>query len=269
MPSKKSFESVKGKISEKEFLEKVEEKIREFGGLLDISSASMFVAYEMTYGSPVNIGELDENSRNVVVEGTVRKIISSRTFEKNGVTGSVANIVIGDDSGEIRAVLWDRYAEMVKDRKIKEGTALRIKGYLKKGASGIELHAGKTGDVEILSGEEHNVEKIPITFEFDRISDLTARKVVNLKGFVTGIGRIKFFSKRGKEGRVSEIHISDDSGRVRVVLWDDQVEILRRVDIGSEVIILDGFTKMGYDGTIEVHAGRTTKIEVSDGKFRG
>ncbi len=269
MHTGRSVEDDDGKIPEKEFLEKVEGKIREFGGLLDIPSASMLVEYEIACNSPVKIVELSRKSGNAVVEGTVRKIISSREFEKDGFRGSVASAVLDDGSGEVRVVFWDRYAEMLMNGEITEGTVLRVRGYIKETPAGMEIHAGRRGEVEILDQEKRMEKSESEKREFHRISDLQARRSVNLRGYVTGIGRVRFFSKKGREGRVSEIHVSDDSGRIRVVLWDDKVEILRKIDIGSEVIIFNGFTRIGYDGSMEVHAGRTTDIEVTGGKFQG
>ncbi|HDM25039.1 MAG TPA: DUF3127 domain-containing protein, partial [Thermoplasmatales archaeon] len=58
--------------------------------------------------------------------------------------------------------------------------------------------------------------------------------------------------------------IVDNTGRCRLVLWDDDVELVenRIIEVGSIVKVINGYTKTGKDGFLEVNVGRWGSIEV-------
>ncbi len=94
-----------------------------------------------------------------------------------------------------------------------------------------------------------------------KISELNdGMKDVEIKGIVKTIYPIKEFEKNGKNGKVGSFLVEDDTGIVRITLWNDQIEKYD-LTIGSEVRIVDGFVSsynekkqlsLGYNGKIEV-----------------
>ncbi|MDK2795752.1 MAG: hypothetical protein PWQ58_951 [Archaeoglobaceae archaeon] len=88
----------------------------------------------------------------------------------------------------------------------------------------------------------------PNSQEFTRISEIVPGRV-NIRGRVSGIGSPEF---------ANEIYISDESGRVRVLVWDK--EIYRRAEIGMLVEIYNGYAKEGRKG-IEVHVNKYSIIK--------
>jgi len=62
----------------------------------------------------------------------------------------------------------------------------------------------------------------------------------------------------GREGRVTTAVGEDDSGRVKVSLWDADVD---RVKVGSKIKITNGYSR-SYRGEVHVSSGIYGKLEV-------
>jgi hypothetical protein len=88
----------------------------------------------------------------------------------------------------------------------------------------------------------------PENQEFTKISEITPGRV-NVRGRISGIGDPEI---------ANEIYISDESGRIRVVVWDK--EIYRKAEVGLLVEIYNGYAKEGKRG-IEVHVNRYSVVK--------
>ncbi|MFX1411255.1 MAG: hypothetical protein ACFFA6_12975 [Promethearchaeota archaeon] len=104
--------------------------------------------------------------------------------------------------------------------------------------------------------------------DFDiKVSDIT----VNMKN-ITLIGRIKeiynpftFNKNDGGIGKVGSFLLHDESGDIRVVLWDDHVTIFKENNFTKNelVKIVNGYARKGkYEG-LEIHIGNLSKIILS------
>ena len=96
------------------------------------------------------------------------------------------------------------------------------------------------------------------------ISDIT----LNMKNIVI-VGRIKdiyhvnsFKKSSGETGHVGSFLLRDNTGDIRIVLWDDQVSIFKdeRFEKNEIVKILNGNAKKGRFDGIEIHVGGFSKI---------
>jgi len=99
------------------------------------------------------------------------------------------------------------------------------------------------------------------------ISDITS----NMKN-ITLIGRIKeiypiheFNKSDGGIGHVGSFVLHDKSGDIRIVLWDENIEIFENpnFEINELVKVLNGIAKEGKYGSIEIHIGRFGKLILS------
>ena len=98
------------------------------------------------------------------------------------------------------------------------------------------------------------------------IASLEAKNEYTIVGTVRNILPQKTFSKKnGMEGRVVNLDVADDSGICRVVLWNNDVDVIKNKHIkqGSTIKIINGYTKQGYSG-IELNVGRWGLVEVVD-----
>ncbi|MEM0214651.1 MAG: OB-fold nucleic acid binding domain-containing protein [Archaeoglobaceae archaeon] len=84
--------------------------------------------------------------------------------------------------------------------------------------------------------------------EFTKIAEITPGRV-NIKGRVSGIGDPEL---------ANELYVSDDSGRVRVMVWDK--EIYYKAEIGMKIEIYNGYAKEGKKG-IEVHVNKYSIVK--------
>ncbi len=96
------------------------------------------------------------------------------------------------------------------------------------------------------------------------ISDVTA----NMKN-LTLVGRIRdiydiheFVKKDGTPGIVGSFLLHDETGDIRIVLWNEQVKILQSPEFKSNIIVkvVNGHVKQGLNQILEVHIGRMGKL---------
>jgi len=67
-----------------------------------------------------------------------------------------------------------------------------------------------------------------------------------------------YVSRMGREGRVTTAVGEDDSGRIKVSLWNDEID---RVKVGDRIRIRNGYSRLFRD-EVYVSAGMYGKLEV-------
>ena len=125
------YERVDDIYSEDEFLQKVESREKEYGGLLSKEViAHLIVAEEgRNEEGTKDIAELEPGDE-ATIEGKVVDLGKLRKFDKNGKEGKVRNVRIDDGTGSIKLVLWDEETEMVgNDIDLNENIEV-INGYI-------------------------------------------------------------------------------------------------------------------------------------------
>jgi len=100
-----------------------------------------------------------------------------------------------------------------------------------------------------------------------KISDISlGMKNIVLVGRIKDVNKIFNFTRNdGSEGFVGSFSIQDESGEIRVVLWDEDTRILTNENfVLNEVVkIINGYTKEGRYQDLEIHVGRFGKIILS------
>jgi replication factor A1 len=90
------------------------------------------------------------------------------------------------------------------------------------------------------------------------ISELSANKGnVNVEGVITEVGETRSFDKYGKTLRVANAILQDDSGTVKLTLWNDDTT---RFKEGDKVKITNGYVGE-FKGEKQLSAGKFGKIE--------
>jgi replication factor A1 len=102
-----------------------------------------------------------------------------------------------------------------------------------------------------------------------KIEDLTeTTRNVAVKARVDHIGGVRTFTKKdgGGEGKVASIRVSDDSGSIRVVLWDDLTRIIEEnlISIDELIEVRGGFMRKGLGDSLEISMGRMGHIRPLD-----
>jgi replication factor A1 len=87
---------------------------------------------------------------------------------------------------------------------------------------------------------------------------------VNVRGLVLDTDSIRTFDRDdGSEGRVANLTLGDETGRVRVTLWDERADRADELEPGDAVEVVDGYVRE-RDGSIELHVGDQGAVDEVD-----
>lgn len=98
------------------------------------------------------------------------------------------------------------------------------------------------------------------------IKDLTSGlNNVTVVGRITRIYPTQTFARSDMtEGKVAHLLISDKTGELRVVLWDENTSILENENVkeGHLVRVLHGYTREGRNGRPELHLSERSDLQI-------
>ncbi|MBW9221027.1 replication factor A, partial [Methanothermococcus sp. SCGC AD-155-M21] len=213
----------------------------------------------------VNISQLPDYEGDVVsIKGRVTNISTPKTVKFNDRETTLQEITLMDNSGSVRISFWGRNTEMLGD--IKEGDPLhimncRVKSYLTPGGEKI-IHLSAQYDSKVIKDESI---KAPEYKE-------NLIKVKDIKGEdagddITIVGRVlqvydinQFERKDGTTGTVRNIMLEDDTGRIRLVLWDNNA--LLDIKEGDIVKVVHGYVRDSGE-YIDLHVGRYGRVIIN------
>jgi len=246
-------------VSEEEFREAVEQKVEQMGGLADEETAAMLIAHELDDHEVSAIADLKPGMDEVKFLAKVVSVGDLRTFDRDdGEDGRVVNIEAADESGTVRLAFWDEQAEAIAEGDLEEGQVIRVKGRPKEGYNGLEVsvdHAEPDDDAEIdvALDDATTVDSLAL-----------GQSDVSLRGLVLDTGSVRTFDRDdGSEGRVANLTLGDETGRVRVTLWDGMADRAAELEAGAAVEVVDGYVRE-REGDLELHAGERGAVEVID-----
>jgi replication factor A1 len=88
---------------------------------------------------------------------------------------------------------------------------------------------------------------------------------VDVKGKVVDITDMNTFERDdGEDGKVQNIVLGDDTGTIRMSLWDEQTEVTEKVDIGDSIHISGAYSREDNRGNAELRIGNETQMEMLD-----
>lgn len=98
-----------------------------------------------------------------------------------------------------------------------------------------------------------------------KITDLTeSTRNVAITARVDQIGAVRTFSRKegGGEGKVASIRVSDDTGGIRVVLWDELTKVVEDnlLSIDDVIQVRGAYVKKGLGDSLELNMGRMGHI---------
>lgn len=83
---------------------------------------------------------------------------------------------------------------------------------------------------------------------------------VNIKGKIKEIGAIRDVTTRyGKQTRVANATVEDESGSLKLTLWGDQIE---KIKVGDTIEITNGFARE-WQGETQVSVGKFGELKIS------
>ena len=258
------YEDLDTDVDFEEFEAAVHDKVEQMGGLADEETAAMLIAHELEDEEVSGIADIAPGMDEVKFLAKVVGVGDLRTFERDGDEddeadeGRVINLDVADGTGQVRISFWDRMAQSVADGEVEVGDVLRIKGRPQEGYSGVEVSVDQA---EIDEDAEVDVQ-VQDTYRVDDLS--LGLSDVNLRGLVLATDTVRTFERDdGSEGRVSNLTLGDETGRVRVTLWDEKADRAEELDAGASVEVVDGYVRE-RDGDLELHVGSRGAVEEID-----
>lgn len=253
---KEEYEKIKDKISYEEFLKEMKTRMQDyeevsFMGELDVARVIVgeYIDEEnkpLSEETPVSkISELKTGKRNVSFIGRIKRISNIRKFiNRKGKGGKLANLLLMDDTGEIRVVLWTENIKLLK--KIEEGDVIKINGAeIKQGFRDDEAHLNMNSTIKKLPEDEYpNLP--PYEEKITDIKDIKDDMEVNIIARVTRIPKIRTFDRNGKEGKFVSLEIQDKSGKTNLTIWNKDTDLLESLDIqeGDSIKVLGAQSRM-------------------------
>ncbi len=256
---KEEYEKIKDKIPYEEFLKEMKTRMQDYEDVsfmseLDVARVIIgeFVDEEnkpLSENSPVlKISDLKTGNHNISLIGRVKRISNTKKFiNRKGREGKLANLLIEDDTGEIRVVMWTENIKLLK--KFNEGDVIKIKNVeIKQGFRNDEAHLNMNSTIDIMPEDQIPSLK-PYKEQITDIKDVKEDMEVNIVARVTRIPRIRTFDRNGKEGKFVTMEIQDKSGKTTLTLWNKDTEILEDLDIheGDSIKVLGAQSRMRND----------------------
>lgn len=88
---------------------------------------------------------------------------------------------------------------------------------------------------------------------------------VNLKCKVTSISDLSEFERDdGSKGKVVSLTVADETGQIRLPLWDEQTELADKIEDGDVIDIEKAYSREGNRGSAELRLGKGSKVKKSD-----
>ncbi|MFQ6136021.1 MAG: DUF2240 family protein [Candidatus Hydrothermarchaeales archaeon] len=260
-------------LEKEEIKSRIKDKQEELGGLITPEGAAHIVASELgidlfegiSKTPALKIENVIPGMSSVDIAGRVLRIFEPREFEReDGTKGKVCSLILADETGTIRVVFWGKDIDLIEKGEIQEGGIIKImEGYTKENIRGeAEIHIGNRARVII--DPKDIARDIPLPEDMMKTtSELRdGMSSVDIAGRVLRIFEPREFEREdGTKGKVVNIHIGDETGRARVVLWDDDVGLVEKGEIteGDIIKVKRGYVKIRY-GEPDINVGRYGKV---------
>jgi replication factor A1 len=187
------------------------------------------------------IKDIKDGMGNLNLTGKVLEISEVRIFQrKDGNSGKVGNLLIGDSTGKIRVTLWDEKTEFLDEIEYGDTVEL-LNAYARENAftQKVEIQIGSRGVIRKTEKQiEYEEEFTPIADIEDNMND------INISGRVLDISEVRTFEKKdGSVGRVGNLLIGDSTGKIRLALWDEKTDFLDEIDFDETIEVLHAYSR--------------------------
>ncbi len=263
-------------LGEEELKERIERKREELGGLITPEGAAYIVANEIginlfegeSKAPELKLGNVIPGMKSVNVAGNVMRIYAPKEFDKkDGSTGRMSSLILGDETGTIRVVFWGKEIDMIEEGKLKEGDVLMIQdGYSKEDREGkAEIHVASRSGVIVNPSDIEPKDVLPPETGLRKISELKeGTDSVDLLCKVLRVHEVREFEREDKDkekGKVVNLLVADETGKARLALWDADVGLVEKGEVkeGDTIKLEKGYVKVRY-GRPEINVGRYGKV---------
>ncbi|MBI3027764.1 DUF2240 family protein [Candidatus Woesearchaeota archaeon] len=211
------YEEIILKINEKtkmpvsEIEERIEKKMKQLSGLISKEGAAHIVANELgvkifePLSGKLQIKNILTGMRDVETIGKVLQIFDIREFPAENRVGKVASMIIGDETGTVRVVMWGSQTDNAT--RLQHGDIVKIAGaYVKDNKGRKEVHLNERSQL-IINPEGETISEVFIDIKGSNrkeIKYLGENQEAELLGTIVQVFDLKFYeicpkcSKRAK-----------------------------------------------------------------------
>ena len=266
-------------ITQEQILEKLQAERCRSGGLIGDETLLRLIAakfgVQVQQNTIQNSGVLSTSRLfaglyDVTVAGRLIAVFPAKTFQGAEKSGKFATLMIADEAGLLRVVLWNEKAELVERGELKAGQSVRLlHGYTRQDRYGkTELHLGSKSQIEF--EPESKATEYPSIDRFAaKINTLTLESGnVIVSGEVREVlGESTFIRSDTTVGTLTRLTLADDSGQVTVVFWNEKAaELENNLKANACLLLVNARVKEGQNGGLEVHVDSNTFIDVQAAK---
>lgn len=214
---------------------KIEAKRAKLSGLISKEGAAQIVAAELGINfenEKLKIEELLPGMRKINISGKIINLSPVRTFKtQKGEEGKVLNIILADETSNIKVVLWDtNHISLVEKGEIKEGDVVDISnGSMREN----EMHLGSFSEFKKSINEIGEVRTERIVRE-KKIIDFKIGDQLSVRAFIVQAFQPRFFEVSKETGK--KITEEEKSNGIQAekralinVVIDDGTETMRTV----------------------------------------
>ena len=217
---------------------------------------------------PTPIGEIftvDEDGLEIDVLGRILSVEEPNEFQRDdGSVGIVRSIIFADESGKVRLSLWNERAQ----EEYNVGDAYQIENARTRlGVYSVDLNIGSGARLIKLSEEQASAMFIPelstlekALYDYKTISDIDEddQDIIVIGRVIEIVPIHEFERDNGDTGCVRNIEIADETGSLKVVLWDDDAK--REFELGQPIKLQNPRISLDMDNRIEANVNRGTAI---------
>jgi replication factor A1 len=234
-------------FSREEFERRVEEKMESCGDLVDEVTAAMMVVQDCGRHH-VKIKDLSGKSSLFSFFGKVIARNPPREFERpGGEKGVVTSLILGDETGQVKAILWDEKAMAAQE--IEAGDVLEVIG----------RHPNRTPtEITVMAMRQAMVEIVGPT-QVEPYLAPPKRKEITVRLMAIGDPR-KVPRRDGTETEMRDLIVGSAEGIFRIACW--MPDLLEGIGEGVTLRIQGALEKMRKNGK-EYSIDERSTVEVS------
>jgi ssDNA-binding replication factor A large subunit len=233
-------------LTKEEIERRVEAKKAKLSGLISKEGAAQIVAAELNVSfenEALKISELASGMKKVNISGKIINLFPVREFNKNNKQGKVANLIIADETGNIKVVLWDtNHISLIETTYLSIGDSVEIKNAAMRES---EVHLSGFSELKKSEAIFDNVKTERSTTE-KSLAEIAEGQSIKTRALVVQFYPPRFFNVcpecnkkllQTEEGFICKEHnkvlpkerallnlvIDDGTETIRVVLFSDQL----------------------------------------------
>jgi len=275
---------------------KIKKKLSDLSDLISREGAAYIVANELGVKiledfskKTLKINQLIPGMTSVNIVGKIIQVYSVREFDNGTRQGKIGSLLLGDETGTIRVVMWDtNHIKEIENDNVRLDKVIKIiNAYVKDNNGFKELHMGNRSSLELNPEETISEVKLNYSVNKKQIKDLNENENATISGTVVQIFEPRFYEacsqcnkKVNLDGKcelhqnadtvkqpILNLYLDDGTDSIRSVLFRNLAEkIISNIHEMRENISLFEEARIEILGEQYKFTGKVTKNEMFDRK---